>query len=77
MAWTAPNIKVKHSAADQTRGVACRRRFDYNNMVQPTGYLLAKLDPSRKEEYSRPIRDVMALWLNAQSNITYTPKVRS
>jgi hypothetical protein len=44
-------------------------------MVQPTGYLLAKLDPSRKEEYSRPIRDVMALWLNAQSNITYTPKV--
>ncbi|WIA22858.1 hypothetical protein OEZ86_009804 [Tetradesmus obliquus] len=58
----------------QVEGGGEGRRFDYNNMVQPTGYLLAKLDPSRKEEYSRPIRDVMALWLNAQSNITYTPK---
>lgn len=50
-------------------------RFDYNNLVQAVGYLLAKQDAAKKEEYSKPIRDVMNLWLTASSNITYTPKV--
>eukprot|EP00878_Enallax_costatus_P032996 GHUV01036361.1.p1 GENE.GHUV01036361.1~~GHUV01036361.1.p1 ORF type:complete len:360 (+),score=63.97 GHUV01036361.1:108-1187(+) len=50
------------------------RRFDYNNLVQGVGYLLAKLDPSNKDKYMSPIRDVMKLWLSAQSSISYTPK---
>ncbi|KAF8066338.1 celD [Scenedesmus sp. PABB004] len=50
------------------------RRFDYNNMVQPTGYLLSQLVPNGKSGYTQPIRDVMALWLGGQSNITYSPK---
>eukprot|EP00877_Chromochloris_zofingiensis_P004306 jgi/Chrzof1/13877/Cz08g15270.t1 len=50
------------------------RRYDYNNVVQAAGYLLAKLDPANKDKYSQPIRTVMDKWLNAQANITYSPK---
>ena len=48
------------------------RRFDYNNLQQGAGYLLALLYPERKDTYTQPIRDVMQLWLNARSNISYT-----
>jgi hypothetical protein len=51
-------------------------RFDYNNVLQGAGYLLAKLDPPRKDVWSRPMREGMNIWLKAQQNITYTPKVR-
>ena len=50
------------------------RRYDYNNMIQAMGYVMAKIDPDSKEIYLQPIRTTMDLWLNAQSNITYTPK---
>ena len=53
--------------------VSCR--FDYNNMLQGVSYLLAKLDPGKKEQWSRPIRETMTTWLRGQDNITYTPKV--
>lgn len=52
-------------------------RFDYNNLIQGVGYLMAKLDPANKDKYLNPIREVMKLWLTASSNITYTPKVKS
>jgi hypothetical protein len=53
--------------------VSCR--FDYNNMLQGVSYLMAKLEPKRKEEWSRPIRESMTIWLKGQDNITYTDKV--
>eukprot|EP00879_Flechtneria_rotunda_P028659 GHRR01030865.1.p1 GENE.GHRR01030865.1~~GHRR01030865.1.p1 ORF type:complete len:193 (+),score=55.97 GHRR01030865.1:922-1500(+) len=51
------------------------RRFDYNNLVQGVGYLLAKLDPANKDKYTQPIRNVMNLWLTAGSDITFSPQV--
>jgi hypothetical protein len=53
----------------------CYYRFDYNNMLQGTSYLMAKLEPNRKDQWSRTIRDSMATWLRGQDNITYTEKV--
>lgn len=53
-----------------------RRRYDYNNMLQGVSYLLAKLDPAKKEQWSRPIRETMTTWLRGQDNITYTEQVR-
>eukprot|EP00775_Hariotina_reticulata_P011571 gene11571-11715_t len=50
------------------------RRFDYNNVIQGVAFLLAKQDSSKKDDYAKNIRDVMSLWLNGRSNITYTPK---
>jgi hypothetical protein len=55
--------------------LVCLRSFDYNNVLQGTGYLLAKMDPKNKDQWSRPLRDGMAIWLKSQQNITYTPKV--
>jgi hypothetical protein len=46
-------------------------------MLQGVSYLMAKLEPSRKDQWSRTIRDSMATWLRGQDNITFTPKVRS
>jgi hypothetical protein len=37
---------------------------------------MAKLEPSKKDQWSRPMRDTMATWLRGQDNITYTEKVR-
>ncbi|KAI8463040.1 MAG: Six-hairpin glycosidase-like protein [Monoraphidium minutum] len=51
------------------------RRFDYNNLQQGVGYLMSLLYPDKKDTYMKPIRDVMDLWLNERSNITYSPKV--
>jgi len=53
-----------------------RRRYDYNNMLQGVSYLLAKLDPAKKDQWSRPIRETMTTWLRGQDNITYTEQVR-
>lgn len=50
-------------------------RFDYNNVIQGAAFLLAKQDPSTKDDYAKNIKDVMSLWLNGRSNITYTAKV--
>jgi hypothetical protein len=50
------------------------RRYDYNNMIQANGYLMAKIDPNSKDTYLRPIRDTMDLWLNAKSSIQYSPQ---
>lgn len=59
-----------------SRGDACPTpRFDYNNLQQGLGYLMSLLFPDKKDMYLQPIRDVMDLWLNERSNITYTPKV--
>lgn len=44
-------------------------------MLQGVSYLLAKLDPGKKDLWSRPIRETMTTWLRGQDNITYTPKV--
>jgi hypothetical protein len=46
-------------------------------MLQGVSYLMAKLEPKRKEEWSRPIRESMTIWLKGQDNITYTEKVIS
>lgn len=45
-------------------------------MLQGVSYLMAKLEPNRKDQWSRPIRDTMTTWLRGQDNITYTEKVR-
>jgi hypothetical protein len=50
-------------------------RFDYNNVIQGAAFLLAKQDPSTKDDYAKNIKDVMSLWLNGRSSITYTAKV--
>jgi hypothetical protein len=44
-------------------------------MLQGVSYLMAKLEPSKKDQWSRPMRDTMATWLRGQDNITYTEKV--
>jgi len=51
------------------------RRFDYNNLQQGVGFLMALLYPAKRDQYMQPARDVMALWLNQRSNITFTEKV--
>lgn len=64
-----------YQAVEHHRTSACHR-FDYNNLVQGVGYLMAKLDSANKDKYMTPISSVMKLWLTAQSSISYTPKVR-
>ena len=36
---------------------------------------MSLLQPASKDEYLQPIRDVMDLWLNERSNISFTGKV--
>lgn len=46
-------------------------------MLQGVSYLMAKLEPNKKDQWSRPMRESMATWLRGQDNITYTEKVRT
>jgi hypothetical protein len=36
---------------------------------------MSLLFPKSRDQYMQPIRDVMSLWLNQESNITFTAKV--